>query len=45
MQDLPYKEIYRMARDRVASLCSLIGKTVPAKRLSASNMPNFRLPA
>lgn len=44
-KELPYKEIYRLARDRVAGLCELIGKTAPAKMLSASNMPNFRLPA
>lgn len=44
-QGLHYKDVFRLAQNRVASLCSLIGKTVPAKRLSASNMPNFRLPA
>lgn len=44
-RDLPYKDVYRLARDRVSSLCELIGKTVPAKRVSASNLPNFRLPA
>lgn len=44
-KEIPYKDIYRLARDRVASLCELIGKTPPAKLLSASNMPNFRLPA
>lgn len=43
--ELHYKDVYRLARDRVSSLCTLIGRTVPARRLPASNQPNFRLPA